>query len=215
VRWQHPDKGLLMPGEFIPVAEQTGLLSQVGEWVLQTACTQAARWQQHVESAAALWVAVNVSPRQLNDPRFPAKVAAAQRSSGLREGTLVLELTESALLPDEPSQQEALRGLREAGAQLFLDDVGTGYSSLTHLTRLPIQAVKIDGSFVAGLPGNHRDAAVVSALVGLCRDLGLRVIAEGVETQEQLTALRALDGPLVQGFLNDLPRSDPDLSPRR
>jgi EAL domain-containing protein (putative c-di-GMP-specific phosphodiesterase class I) len=128
---------------------------------------------------------------------------------------LVLELTESALLPDEPSQQEALRGLRETGAQLFLDDVGTGYSSLTHLTRLPVQAVKIDRSFIAGLPDNHRDTAVVSALIRLCRDLGLGVIAEGVETPKQLTALQSLDDPLVQGFLLDLPCSDPDLDPRR
>jgi diguanylate cyclase (GGDEF)-like protein len=214
VRWQHPLKGLLMPGEFIPVAEQTGLLGPLGDWVLETACRQAATWQQEVDHAADLWVAVNVSPQQLHDPRLPATVAAAQRRSGLREGTLVLELTESALMPDEPSQREALRGLRETGAQLFLDDVGTGYSSLTHLTRLPIQAVKIDRSFVAGLPGSRRDTAVVSALVSLCRDLGLGVIAEGVETPEQLTALRSLSDPLVQGFLTDLPCSDPDLDPK-
>jgi diguanylate cyclase (GGDEF)-like protein len=212
VRWQHPGRGLLMPGDFIPVAEQTGLVVPLGQWVLETACRQTAQWQQRGSAAdPPLWVAVNLSPRQLGDPGLVEAVAAAQRESGLRPGTLALELTESALLPAETTHDEALAGLRDVGARLFLDDFGTGYSSLTHLTRLPFDTVKIDRSFVAGLPGSRRHAAVVSALVRLGRDLGLSVIAEGVECPRQLRALQLLGCPSVQGFLNDLPTADPDL----
>ena len=216
VRWQHPARGLLMPGDFIPVAEQTGLVVPLGRWVLETACRQAARWQQLGSGAdAPLWVAVNLSPRQLGDPGLVDAVAAAQRESGLREGTLALELTESALMPDETTHDEVLDRLRDTGARLFLDDFGTGYSSLTHLTRLPIDTVKVDRSFVAGLPGSRRNAAVVSALVRLGRDLGLSVIAEGVEKPRQLRALQLLGCPSVQGFLNDLPAAEPDLGSAR
>jgi diguanylate cyclase (GGDEF)-like protein len=211
VRWQHPTRGLLLPGEFIPVAEQTGLVVPLGRWVLETACRQAALWQRGSGDGPPVWVAVNLSPRQLGDPGLVDAVAAAQRESGLREGTLALELTESALLPDEPTHDEALDLLRGSGARLFLDDFGTGYSSLTHLTQLPIDTVKIDRSFVAGLPGSRRNAAVVSALVRLGRDLGLSVIAEGVERPRHLRALQLLGCPSVQGFLNDLPKADPDL----
>jgi diguanylate cyclase (GGDEF)-like protein len=209
VRWQHPVRGLVMPGEFIPIAEEVGLIGPLGTWVLRTACRRAAQWQGQFRGDTPLWVAVNVSPRQLGDPCLPSTVEAAQRESGLREGSLVLELTESALLPDETSHQEALAGLRDVGAQLFLDDFGTGYSSLTHLTRLPIQAVKIDRSFVAGLPDSRRNTAVVSALVGLGRDLGLSLVAEGVESPEQLRALQTLGCPAVQGFLLDRPQAEP------
>jgi EAL domain-containing protein (putative c-di-GMP-specific phosphodiesterase class I) len=216
VRWQHPTRGLLLPGEFIPVAEQTGLVVPLGQWVLETACRQAARWQRcRSADDPPLWVAVNLSARQLGEPGLAEGVAAAQRDAGLRAGTLALELTESALLPDETTHDGALDRLRDSGARLFLDDFGTGYSSLTHLTGLPIDTVKIDRSFVAGLPGSRRNAAVVSALVRLGRDLGLSVIAEGVELPRQLRALQLLGCPSVQGFLNDLPKADPDLgSPR-
>jgi diguanylate cyclase (GGDEF)-like protein len=209
LRWQHPSRGLLLPGEFVPVAEQSGLLVPLGRWALHTACRQAAQWKRDSSQLAdPLWVAVNLSPRQLNDPLLPATVMAAQDEAGLDPGALVLELTESALMPGDATVRDALLELRGAGAQLFLDDFGTGYSSLTHLTQLPIQAVKIDKSFVAGLPTAQRDVAVVSALITLSDELGLKVIAEGVETAHQLEALRRMRCQSVQGFMFDLPGPD-------
>jgi diguanylate cyclase (GGDEF)-like protein len=213
VRWQHPTKGLLLPGEFIPIVEQSGLLGDFGEWVLRMSCREVARWQD--STLEPLWLAVNLSPRQLNDPLLPETVADAQREAGLQEGTLVLELTESALMMSEGAHLDALTLLRKTGARLFLDDFGTGYSSLTHLTHLPIQAVKIDRSFVAGLPVNRRNAAVVSSLITLSEELGLTLIAEGVETSEQLRTLRTMGCQAVQGFLLDRPAANPDLERSR
>ncbi len=216
LRWQHPSRGLLLPDEFVPTAERTGLLVPLGEWVLRTACDQAALWQQDWERHGdPLWLAVNVSPRQLDDPRLPETVAEALSVSGLADGSLALELTESALLAGDDDHRSALAQLRETGAQLFLDDFGTGYSSLTHLTQLPIQAVKIDKSFVAGLPRNRRSAAVVSSLIALSAQLDLEVIAEGVETAEQLRTLRLMRCPAVQGFLLDRPAPQPVLATPR
>jgi diguanylate cyclase (GGDEF)-like protein len=211
LRWEHPSRGLLMPGDFIPAAEQSGLLVPLGKWVVRTACRQVAGWQRQLPGEDPLWVAVNVSPRQLGDADLPAVVAAAQQEAGLARGSLVLELTESALMPGDETHREALTQLRETGVRLFLDDFGTGYSSLTHLTELPVQAVKIDRSFVAGIPTNRRHTAVVSALIALSAELDLRVIAEGLETREQLEALRAMRCQAVQGFLLDLPTADPDV----
>ena len=214
VRWQHPSRGLVPPSEFIPLAEQSRLIVPLGEWVLRTACRQAARWQKDAErSGEPLWVAVNVSPLQLDDYRLPDIVAAVLRDTTLAGGSLVLELTESALMPGDATRLSALRRLREAGARLFLDDFGTGYSSLTHLTQLPIQAVKIDCSFVAGLPEDRRNAAVVAALITLSAELDLQVIAEGVETPEQLRSLQLMRCEAVQGYLLDRPEPQPRLEP--
>ncbi len=213
LRWQHPSRGLLLPDEFVPTAERSGLLVPLGAWVLATACRQAAAWQRTRRTAAApVWLAVNVSPRQLDDPRLPDTVRRVLRETGLVAQSLALELTESALLAGGDNHREALAQLRQTGAQLFLDDFGTGYSSLTHLTELPIQAVKIDKSFVAGLPGNRRNAAVVSSLITMSAELDLKVIAEGVETAEQLWALRRMHCQAVQGFLLDLPAEEPSLT---
>ena len=212
VRWQHPTRGLLLPDDFIPTAEVTGVITPLGEWVLRTACRQAASWQrERVRAGDALWVAVNVSPRQLDDARLPDTVADVLRETALVEGTLVLELTESALMPSDDTRRDVLTRLRAAGARLFLDDFGTGYSSLTHLTQLPIQAVKIDRSFVDGLPVNRRNAAVVSSLITLSDELDLEVIAEGVETPQQLHALQDMHCQSVQGYLLDQPTEDPAL----
>ena len=213
LRWQHPSRGLLWPDEFIPTAEQIGLLRPIGQWVLFAACAQMARWQEDpLRTGAPLWLAVNVSPRQLDDPGLPDAVAAALRSSDLAEGTLALELTESALMMVD-GHGDVLARLRETGARLFLDDFGTGYSSLTHLTQLPISAVKIDKSFVAGISNEQRQAAVVSALVGLSSQLGIDVIAEGVETAAQLQTLQQMECCAVQGFLFDRPAATPSLRP--
>jgi len=215
VRWQHPGRGLLAPGHFIPTAERAGLLVPLGEWVLRTACERAATWQHdRALTPSVPWVSVNVSPRQLDDPRLPDTVAAVLASTGLEPGRLALELTESAILAGDDDHHTALSRLRETGVLLFLDDFGTGYSSLTHLTQLPIHAVKIDRSFVAGLPGNRRSAAVVSSLVSLGAALDLDVVAEGVETVHQLDALRSMRCPAVQGFLLDRPGPEPVLGAR-
>ncbi|HYO39087.1 MAG TPA: sensor domain-containing phosphodiesterase [Nocardioidaceae bacterium] len=215
LRWQHPTRGLLLPDDFVPTAEQTGLLVPIGTWVLNTACRQVSQWQaRSLRGADPLWLSVNVSPRQLDDTRLPDAVAAALRETSLSEGSLVLELTETALMPGDATRREALLRLRNSGAQLFLDDFGTGFSSLTHLTELPVQAVKVDKSFVAGLPTNRRSAAVVSSLMTLSDELGLAVIAEGVETYEQLDALQEMHCQSVQGFLLDHPQALPHLETR-
>ncbi len=212
LRWQHPTRGLLLPGDFVPTAEQTGLLVPIGTWVLRTACRQASRWQvRSSRGGEPLWLSVNVSPRQLDDTHLPQKVEAALRETSMAAGSLALELTETALMPGDATRREALLELRHSGAQLFLDDFGTGFSSLTHLTELPIQAVKVDKSFVAGLPTNRRSAAVVSSLMTLSDELGLAVIAEGVETHDQLDALQEMQCQSVQGFLLDRPQALPRL----
>ena len=211
VRWQHPERGLLPPDEFLPLAEETGLIVPLGQWVLRAACEQTAKWQRALSAppGAFLRVAVNVSPRQLEDPELPLNVADAIRLSGLTPGTLTLELTETALLDSGESGHSALTRLIAAGGRLILDDFGTGYSSLTHLARFPIEAMKIDRSFVAGLEQDTRDTAIVSAVIALGAELGVNVIAEGVETPRQLAALQRMRCPAVQGFLLDRPLPQP------
>ncbi len=210
VRWQHPARGLLLPDEFLPVAEQTGLIVPLGRWVLRAACEQAAIWQRQVpEPGKTLRIAVNVSPRQLDDPDLPRHVADAIEATHLTAGTLALELTETALLDAGDSSQAALTRLRAAGAHLILDDFGTGYSSLTHLARFPIEALKIDRSFIAGLDHDPRDTAIVSAVIALAAELSVNVIAEGVETSQQLTVLQHMNCQAVQGFLLDHPQPHP------
>ncbi len=199
----------------MPLAEETGLILPLGRWVVREACAQAARWRSEQGGThQPLWISVNVSPRQLDDPDLPSAVAEAVRSSDLPAGTLALELTETALLERGDEQVAALTRLRDAGASLVLDDFGTGFSSLTHLTSLPIDTVKIDRSFVQGLPDDSRHAAVVAAVNALGAELGLKVIAEGVETPDQLDALRAMRCQAVQGFLLDRPAPAPSLTRR-
>ena len=212
LRWQHPTRGAVPPDQFIPTAEETGLLVPIGAWVLRTACRQAAAWQRdHAAPSAPVWVSVNVSPRQLDDRELPDVVSQALDEAGLPPGSLALELTESAIL-EGSDKHRTLDQLRGTGVRLFLDDFGTGYSSLTHLTQLPIQAVKVDRSFVSGLPDDRRHAALVSSLVTLGADLGLDVVAEGVETPAQLDALRSMGCPSVQGYLFDRPAAHPALA---
>ena len=197
VRWCHPERGLLGPLDFIPLAEQSGLVVELGEWVLRTAFERIAAWSA---AGRTLSVGVNLSPRQLVGEAFPELVRTLLAQTGVRPELLILEVTESALM-DDPGAPGVLRLLRDMGVRLALDDFGTGYSSLTYLKKFPVDAIKIDRSFVSGLGRDADDEAIVTSVVSLARAVGKTVIAEGVETVEQLDALRALGVDQAQGFL--------------
>jgi diguanylate cyclase (GGDEF)-like protein len=199
VRWQHPQRGLVTPGDFIPIAEETGLIIDLGRWVLETACRQGAIWQRRYGRPLKMFV--NVSGRQIADPLFPIEVAEIVRHSGLRPGTLGLEVTESVLIDEAGATMAVLDQLATDGVRLTLDDFGTGYSSLSHLKQFPLDGLKIDAVFTNGLGRTTADAAIVKSVIDLARALGLTVVAEGVETDEQLSHLRQLGCARAQGYL--------------
>jgi diguanylate cyclase (GGDEF)-like protein len=200
VRWEHPDHGLMPPDEFLPIAEQTGLIVPVGAWVLQEACAQAARWSVESAGAAALTVSVNLSARQLVDPDIVTLLESALAGSGLDPSLLVLEITETALTDNRDHALSVLHEIARLGVQVGIDDFGTGHSSLQHLKILPIHTLKIDTSLVAGLGKDPEDGAIVAALVNLGHALGFTVTAEGIENATQLNELRALGCDLGQGY---------------
>jgi diguanylate cyclase (GGDEF)-like protein len=199
-RWEHPVRGLLGPGEFIAVAEETGLIVPLGATILAQACRQAAQWRSR-PGGERLHMTVNVSSVQFGHPSFLATVAGALAESGLDPAALWLEITETCLMADGEATAGTLDRLRELGVRLAVDDFGTGYSSLTYLRRFPVDALKIDRSFVSGLGQDLQDEAIVSMVIGLARSLHLAVIAEGVETAGQLARLRHSGCTTVQGFL--------------
>ncbi|MFO1080290.1 MAG: bifunctional diguanylate cyclase/phosphodiesterase [Reyranellaceae bacterium] len=200
VRWRHPTRGLLSPATFIPLAEHSGLIRPLGEWILAEACRQAARWRR--AGVAVGTMAVNVAPVQLEDPRaLDRSVAAALDESGLPPQALELELTESALIDLRDEQADLLRALHARGVSIAIDDFGTGYSSLQYLRTLPIDRLKVAREFVVGVAGSRTDAVIVRALAGLCRDLGVTILCEGVETAEQRALLLQLDCQEAQGYL--------------
>jgi diguanylate cyclase (GGDEF)-like protein/PAS domain S-box-containing protein len=209
VRWPQPGGELMSPEEFIPVAEETGLIADLGLWVLNRACTEVSSWQREFD--IPLGLGVNASGRQFADPVFPADVAEIARQSGLEPGTLGLEVTESVLLEEADWSLTVLDRLREHGLRLLLDDFGTGYSSLTYLKQFPLDALKVDQSFVRGLGIDPDDSAIVEAVIRLGRALGLDVVAEGVETPRQLALLRRLACRRAQGFLFTRPLAAEDL----
>jgi len=198
LRWHDPEMGEMRPAEFIPVAEESGFIVAIGEWVLDEAVRQAARWRVH---GLEIVVAVNVSALQFNKPDFVESVARALRESGLPPQSLELELTESILIQDAQEALARLEALARIGVRLSIDDFGTGYSSLGYLKRFPIGQLKIDRSFVDGLPGDASDAAIVQAIVSMGRALNLKVIAEGVENEAQRQFLQGVGCDLFQGFL--------------
>ena len=215
VRWEHPVRGLLAPAEFVPHAERSGLIDRVGGWVLEEACRFGRKWQDsrpaRGDDEPPLVVSVNLSACQLIDLRLPERVSAALNASGLMPDELCLELTESALMDDADLSLVALRSLKALGVRLAIDDFGTGYSSLAYLRRFPIDAVKIDRSFVTGLASRAEDRAIVTAVLGLTRALGLTAIAEGVEEVGQRDELVRLGCPSAQGYLFSPPRPQDDL----
>jgi diguanylate cyclase (GGDEF)-like protein len=202
VRWRHPELGLISPGEFIPLAEDTGMIVPIGEWVLRTACAQVKRWH---DEGLALRIAVNLSPRQFQQENLIEQVKRALEESGLEPRYLDLEVTESSIMKDAALTIEILRGLKEMGIQISIDDFGTGYSSLSYLKRFPIDVLKIDRSFVRDSSTDAGDAAIVMAIITLAHSLNLKVIAEGVETEEQLRLLRLLRCDEMQGYLFSVP----------
>jgi diguanylate cyclase (GGDEF)-like protein len=201
LRWQHPERGLVLPGDFIQLAEETGLILRIGEWVLREAC----RWATFIGAPTlgngGLQVAVNLSPRQFNDPNLPRIVAAALKETGLPPRLLELEITESLAMRETDATLATLRKLKELGVSIAIDDFGTGYSSLAYLKRFPVDKLKIDRSFVAELPKDREQCAIVSAIVALAHALNVRVIAEGVETDAQREFLARCGCDFLQGYL--------------
>ncbi len=199
IRWHHPDLGLLYPNQFLPLAEDTGFITAIGDWVLHKACQQAAQWQR--AGLPPMRIAVNLSPLQFTQPTLIESVTAALRNSGLDPQNLELEITENFLVDNVDNAIVTLRKLHELGVQLAVDDFGTGYSSLSYLKKFPLNSLKIDRSFVRDISNGEGDAAIAEAIVALGQTLRLRVMAEGVETEEQLYFLRTRGCDQAQGFL--------------
>ncbi len=198
LRWQHPDRGIVPPDEFVPIAESTGLIVPIGQWVLETASAQARTWH---EQGDQIDISVNISAVQLDDPGFPEVVAAALRTSGLDPTYLILEITETVLMRDPELVAKRLSKLKALGIRIAIDDFGTGYSSLAYLQQFPVDAIKIDKSFIARIATSPESRALIRTLVQLGKSLNLGTVAEGIETNAQLTHLRQEDCDLGQGFL--------------
>jgi diguanylate cyclase (GGDEF)-like protein len=203
VRWQHPELGLIEPDKFIPIAENSGLIIPIGEWVLRTACTQAKQWQE--EGLPAVPVSVNVSAVQFRQTGFVELVGTVLKETGLSPQLLELEITESLILSNADVMVAVFRKLNEMGVKLSIDDFGTGYSSLGYLKHFPIYKLKIDRSFVRDLAVDPDDAAITGTIISMAKNLGMKVIAEGVEQQQQLAFLRSHDCDEAQGFFFSKP----------
>ena len=208
VRWRHPTRGLIPPDRFIPLAESTGLIAQLGEWVLQQACTDATSWPAHIK------VAINISAVQFRKGNLFDVVLCALVETGLPPERLELEITETSLLENQEAHLTTIRQLKNIGISMALDDFGTGYSSVSYLTNFPFDKIKIDKSFTQGVLNRRDCAAVVSSVLALAHGLGTVTTAEGVETEEQLEYMRNAGVDLVQGYLlgRPVPLSQLDLT---
>ena len=198
LRWQHPELGKVPPKNFIPLAEETNLIVPIGEWVLQSACIQNKAWQE--AGLPPFRVAVNLSARQFQQPNLVSMVAQVLEKTGLEPHWLELEITETTIMQNVDFALQALRDLQQMGVHISMDDFGTGYSSLGYLKKFPFHTLKIDQSFVRELRDDPQDMAIISAVIALGRGLNLRVVAEGVETLQQLELLRRLQCSEMQGF---------------
>jgi EAL domain-containing protein (putative c-di-GMP-specific phosphodiesterase class I) len=197
LRWVHPKRGIIPPNQFIPVAEETGLIIPMGRWVLETACHEGVRLQKRFPRESPLTISVNLSVRQLQSETLLGDVRNALEVSGLPPSSLVLEITESLMLADTDFGMQQLNELKELGIRLAMDDFGTGYSSLSYLSRFPVDILKMDRSFVSG----DENEALTSAIIALGASLSLDVVAEGIELPEQASSLEALGCEIGQGFL--------------
>ncbi|MDQ3798334.1 MAG: EAL domain-containing protein, partial [Acidobacteriota bacterium] len=207
VRWFHPQRGLILPGEFISIAEETGLIVPLGEWILRESCRQARLWQERYPARSDLTISVNLSCKQFMQIDLAARVGEILRETGLDARFLRLEVTESHVMENSQTAITIMNSLRALGVQLSIDDFGTGYSSLSYLQRLPINYLKIDRSFVNMMNSNHENGEIVRAIVMLAKNLNMQVIAEGIETEEQALQLINLDCTFGQGYYYSKPTS--------
>jgi predicted signal transduction protein with EAL and GGDEF domain len=196
MRWQHPQMGMLQPSEFIPLAEETGLILPIGEWALETVCKQGMSWQRQ---GIGLTLAINISGRQLQDDKFAERVGDILRQTSFDPNQLELELTETIFM-NHPKTIQQLDMLRNLGLSLSIDDFGTGYSSMSYLKRFPVAKLKIDRSFVKDLPHNRDDVEITKAIISIAQNLHMRLVAEGVETKEQMECLRDNGCSIIQGY---------------
>jgi EAL domain-containing protein (putative c-di-GMP-specific phosphodiesterase class I) len=203
VRWSHPQLGLVSPAQFIPIAEETGLIVPLGKWVIEQACQQNVMWQS--EGLPPISIAVNLSPRQFADDGLPKDIAAAISNSGMRPELLELEITESMMMRSVERAASVLRSLKAMGVTLAIDDFGTGYSSFTLIRRFPIDTLKIDRSFIQDMPGDAESRAITEAIIAMGKTLHLRVVAEGVETKAQRQFLCEHGCDEMQGYYLSTP----------
>jgi EAL domain-containing protein (putative c-di-GMP-specific phosphodiesterase class I) len=211
VRWQHPERGFVSPADFIPVAEQNGLIVELGEWILRTACAQFMRWRQEHGANAPERISVNVSARQLNEPGFVTVVADVLERTGMPASSLIVEVTETAVFGGGTAVQ-AVKDIHALGVRIALDDFGTGHSSLGLLQTIPVDVLKVDKSFVDNLTMAGRHAVIATALIQVSNGLGLTAVAEGVETAEQAAELHRLGYQLAQGYHFGRPVAEPDFT---
>jgi diguanylate cyclase (GGDEF)-like protein len=204
-RWKHPRLGVLYPGQFLPLAEETGLIIAIDRWVLRRACEQTVEWQKQFPSSPPLSISVNISSRQIVQPDFITHLKDTLRETSLDANCLDLEITENTIMENFDQTAIILQQLRQLGVQIHIDDFGVGYSSLSYLSRFPINALKIDRSFIHMMTTDVSYMKIVQAIIRLTHNLGLSVTAEGVETQEQLTQLRELECEYIQGYLISKP----------
>ena len=200
VRWEHPGRGLISPAEFIPIAEETGLVLTIGEWVLREACRQFAVWRDSMGDAAPRSISVNLSRKQLALPGLPQKIRRIVEQADIMPGCLHLEITEIAVMKNPLAATSMLHAIKAVGVKLDMDDFGTGYSSLACLHEFPLDVLKIDRSFIANMNRGRDFAALVYAVVQLARNLNISVVAEGIETADQLLTLQSLDCAFGQGY---------------
>jgi diguanylate cyclase (GGDEF)-like protein len=213
LRWQHPERGLVAPAEFIPVCEDTGMIVPLGEWALGEACRQVQRWNDALAGNRLLAMSVNVSSRQLTQPTFAAAVAETLEATGCDPRSLCLEITEHVIMSEAEACADNMRDLVDSGVRLSLDDFGKGYSSLSYLKRLPVSTLKIDRSFIAGLGDDPEDSAIVAAIIALARALRLATVAEGIETHTQYAEVRKLGCDFAQGYFFSPPVSAAAMEP--
>jgi diguanylate cyclase (GGDEF)-like protein/PAS domain S-box-containing protein len=210
VRWQHPERGLVSPGEFIPLAEDTGLILPIGWWVMEEACRQGALWNSQADMGA-ITISVNLSPRMFRLRDMPQRIAAILERTGLPATRLRLEITESVMIDDRAHAATALHALKELGVQLAIDDFGIGYSSLAYLQEFPVDVIKIDRRFVSSMAESRESSAIVRSIVNLAKSLDLETTGEGIETADQLAQLRELGSDRGQGYLFSRPLPAADL----
>jgi predicted signal transduction protein with EAL and GGDEF domain len=200
LRWRHPERGMISPAEFIPIAEDTGLINELGDWVLRTACAEATTWPEHIR------LAVNVSPVQLKNQTLALRIAGALAASGLQPSRLEIEITEAVLIRDDEAALAILHQLRDIGVRIALDDFGTGFSSLSYLKRFPFDKIKIDRCFVSDISEADASSSIVQAVVNIAAALNMTTTAEGVETDAQRELLRKLGCTEMQGYLFSPPK---------